>query len=567
MRRLAALLVGVAVSAATVHASAQTDAQREQARTFFESGLGHYDKAEWSAALADFLRSRELVPTRSATSNAAVCMRKEGRFEEAVELFEELLRTYTDLTPNERSFAEHQLAELRASVGSIELTNSEPAATIVIDGRARGTYPPVSGALRVSAGTRLVRVYKEGFVPLEQRVDVAGRQTVVVDAHLTPITAGGRLVVTEAQGRPLDVLVDDVVVGKTPWEATVAVGRHTVTLRGEGDLGTPPADATVARDQSTRLALAAEPLDSSLRVIPTPADALVSIDGVIVGNGVWEGRLRSGPHTIELAADGFLAQKRVAALAPSQRSSVDVTLERDVTSGAFRAAHPGRIYAELDLGGGIALAFGGDVRSSCTGGCSAHVPGALGGMLRGGYQFSSGILVGLDAGFLAIAAGTSDRSTAVTPRGLASETGTTDDAIYLRGFRIGPSLGWRTGDAFPFLTLRLGAGVFLGSGGDQRTGSFTDTSNAPYHVDLSESARAAYLYVAPEARIGTTIATRLEASVGLELLLLAALERPAWNDTQVVLAGKDGVGTFGKQSYAGTFLVLPVPTLGLRYAF
>ncbi|HEY8077107.1 MAG TPA: PEGA domain-containing protein, partial [Labilithrix sp.] len=286
MRTFVAVALVILAASATAHAQPSSapptapDPRRELARTLFESGLGHYDRAEWSAALADFLKSREIFPTRTATENAAVCLRKEGRYDEALDLLEELLRTYSDLSPAERTFAEKQIGELRGSVGSIELTNSEPAASIVIDGRARGTYPPLSGALRVPAGTRVVRVYKEGFVPLELRVDVPGRQSVTIDARLTPITAGGRLVVTEAQGRALDVIVDDVVVGKTPFEQTLPVGRHTVSLRGEGDLGTPPADATVVRDDVTRLALAAEPLDASLRVIPTPAGALVSIDGV-----------------------------------------------------------------------------------------------------------------------------------------------------------------------------------------------------------------------------------------------------------------------------------------------
>ena len=67
--------------------------------------------------------------------------------------------------------------------------------------------------------------------------------------------------------------------------------------------------------------------------------------------------------------------------------------------------------------------------------------------------------------------------------------------------------------------------------------------------------------------MAVTLVSRLEASAGLELLMLAALERPAWSDSAVVLAGRDGVGTFGKQTLAGSFLVLPVPTLGIRWAF
>ena len=77
--------------------------RRAQARALFESGLGHFDRGEWSAALADFLRSREIFPTRSATKNAAVCLRKEARFDEALDMFEELLRAFTDLSARDRA--------------------------------------------------------------------------------------------------------------------------------------------------------------------------------------------------------------------------------------------------------------------------------------------------------------------------------------------------------------------------------------------------------------------------------------------------------------------------------
>jgi hypothetical protein len=571
-----ALALALALSLSLAPAAAADD-PKEQARALFESGLVHFDRGEWSAALADFLRSREIFPTRSATMNAAVCLRHEGRFDEALEFLEELLRTYTDLRPGDRAFAEKESAELRASVGAIDLTGAEPAATVVIDGRTRGVTP-LSAPLRVPSGTRTVRVFKQGFLPFERRVDVAGRQTVLVEAKLAALTSAGRLVVTEAGGAAVDVLVDGVVVGKTPWEAMVAVGTHTVALRGEGDLGTPPADAAVAKDDVTRLSLAAEPLDASLRVVPTPAGALVSIDGVVVGRGVWEGRLHSGQHRVELAADGFQPIVREATLEHGERKSLPIALERDVWSGAFRRANPPRLYAELGVGPMLGLAFGGDVRGSCTGDCSPGAPFGLGAVLHLGYQLPTGLLLGLDGGYLALSAGTSRRATSLTPKGLPPDAGVVDDSIFLRGFRFGPSVGWLLdGRAGPFIVLRFGAGVFLGGGADERNGTFTSLGGAPFAVDASESPRASYLYAAPEARAGIKLGPHLEASVGLEVLLLAALDRPAWTDAQPVFAspspspgagaGGDGLATFGRQTIAGSVVATMTPSVGLRYAY
>src|SRR5262249_53575045 len=93
----------------TDHASAAPDqAKKEEAYGRFKAGLEHFDRQEWSAALVEFLRSRELYPTRAATKNAAWCMRKEGRFDEALGLYEALLRETPDLSPQDREFVDRE---------------------------------------------------------------------------------------------------------------------------------------------------------------------------------------------------------------------------------------------------------------------------------------------------------------------------------------------------------------------------------------------------------------------------------------------------------------------------
>jgi hypothetical protein len=543
---------------------------KPEAKALFDSGIAHFDRGEWSAALADFLRSRALFPTKAATKNAAVCFRKEGRFDESLETFEALLREFPDLAPADRAFAEKESAELRGSVGSIEIAGAEPGAAVVVDGRARGTYP-TSAPLRVAAGSHVVRVYKEGFSPLETRVDVAGRQGVVVEARLAPLTQAGRLSVTETGGRALDVVIDNVVVGKSPWEGTIAVGVHNVALRGEGDLGTQPATTMVRLGDVTTLALAAEPLTSTLRIVPVPAGATVSIDAVPVGQGVWEGKLREGDHTIEVIAEGFLLARRPVRLAKGQRAAETVVLERDPSSPLWRAAHPSRVFVEVDVGPAIGLTYAGDVRDSCSGSCDANVPLGLSATAHGGYELSSGIMFGVDVGYLVMAANVAKRTATLSPKGLAPNTGTVDDELGIRGVRFGASAGYRTGEDWP-LAFRLGAGVFLGSVVDSRKGSFTTSGGAAYDVDVSESPSTTYVYLAPEIRLSRRFPSRIEIGAGLTVLALIAADRPSWSDRQPVLAGPkgqqgDGVATFGSQTLAGSFVLSVVPNVGVRYAF
>src|SRR5262249_3422106 len=162
----------------------------------------------------------------------------------------------------------------KALVATVEIVANENQASVVVDARPRGTTP-LSAPLRVAEGSHILRVYKEGFAAFETRFEVAGGQKVSIAAHLGALTRGGRLRVAERSARAAGVIVDGVVVGTAPWEGTLAVGGHTVLLRGEGNLGTQPASAPVRLNQSATLTLALEPLEAELRVEPRPVSANV----------------------------------------------------------------------------------------------------------------------------------------------------------------------------------------------------------------------------------------------------------------------------------------------------
>src|SRR5690606_10418899 len=96
-----------------------------------------------------------------------------------------------------------------------------------------------------------------------------------------------------------EVLIDGVVLGRTPWEGAVSVGPHAVLLRGPGELGSQPASASVREGERTTLTLTLEPLSCTLRISPTPSDAEISLDGVALGRGTWQGRVRAGVRRVE----------------------------------------------------------------------------------------------------------------------------------------------------------------------------------------------------------------------------------------------------------------------------
>jgi hypothetical protein len=580
-------LVGLASLLFVPRAAVADDAEahRRDAKDHFEKGVALATRGMNDAALAEFLASRAALPTRAATKNAGIALHALGRFAEAQAMLEALLRDFPDVSGAERDAVERELRDIVRSVGTLELRASEPGALVVVDGRERGTTP-LPGPIRVSAGSHVVRVYKEGFSAFERRVDVAGAQAVAIDARLAPLELSGRMKVVESRGLPADVFVDHVQVGKAPWEGPLAPGGHIVFLRGEGTLGTQPAPVAVRVNQVEPITLALEPLDCALRVDVEPINASVALDGVAVGRGVWEGKLRCGSHRVEAFQEGFLADTRVVALARDARTSLRVRLERDPSSPLW-GSPSGRFAVELDASGWIAPSLGGDVTSSCSGAC-ARAPGAGGAVTaHGSYLFRNGLGFGLEVGIAELDQKTTGRAATLAARGIGDNPGVADDALRLRGVLAGVAASYKVGDAWPF-TLRLGGGALFGTVRDARSGTFTTIAGASspspvtYRVDATQSASARLLYLAPELSLGRRLGEHWEIALAARAMIFFPVgDAPSWqSDRSVVVTGRpcaqgaappacgtNGEAIFPTQSLLGSPLLVLSPGVAATYAF
>ncbi len=537
---------------------------KQKAKIHFTRGLKLLREEAWSPALAEFLRSRELYPTRVATMNAGIALRKLQRYDEALDMFETLLRDF-DVKDEDRAAAQIQIAELRTRVGTIDITGAEPGASIVVSSVDRGEYPPVK-PIRVPAGNHVVRVVKNGFEPFEGKVDVAGGDIASVKVDMAPLTESGELRVVERSGKKLDVVVDGVIMGQTPWQGRVGVGDHVVLLRGPGKVGAQPAKAVVTSGEVTTLALVAEELASQLRVDPTPPGATVFIDGVDVGNGVWLGRLKQGPHKVLVKEEGFLDGERTVNLAPGQRETLAVELERDEDAPMWRK--PPKWTLDGTAGFVVLPSFGGDVSAACGGECSA-APG-LGGvaLVHGGYELGNGLGFGLELGYFFAAQSVNGRDASLMPNGLGDPNqGTADDALRMQGFLAGATVGYHLGEDYP-VTFRVGAGVLVGQARDERNGTFTSRAGDSYTTfPVATFSQATYFYADPSIRAGFRFAESWELTGILQAFLMVGISQPTFDDTIEVGAGSDGIGTYMPETMAGSFFVAIAPGANVRYQF
>lgn len=562
-----ALLIAAGLACSTAIAQADPPADRRtEAIAHFRRGNELFKQQAWAAALAELMESRRLHPTKNATANAAYCLRKLGRYDEALDLYEALLRDFTDVPADLEDETQRAIVDLRGLVGTIEIGESEPGAAISIDGQARGEHPAIR-PLRVAAGSHTVRLYKAGFEPFETRVEVAGRKTAHIDARLVPLVASGRLKVIEQGGRALDVLLDGSLVGKTPWEGRVPVGEHVVLLRGEGDLGTAPTSVAVELNRTVPLTLAAEELAATLRVEPVPASARVAIDSVAVGRGIWEGRLRAGAHRIEVAEPGFRTVTVDVTLARGKRERRQVSLERDETSPFWKKPERApRFLVEIAASSPL-VPFGGGIAGDCIDTCRLGIGIGTHGVVRGGYELGGGLGFGVVAGWLTARQVARGRATRLTVTGRPDHIGEVDDTLGLEGLLAGAWLGYRLDSPYP-VHARLNLGALVGGVSDARAGRFTSSAGEVYSVGtLVERHDARFVYVAPELRIGLPLGPHAELTAGIEVPILVALDRAVWSTEHGVRAGSEGNGTFPAEALTGAVLVAFAPGVGARYDF
>ncbi|HMR09266.1 MAG TPA: PEGA domain-containing protein, partial [Polyangiaceae bacterium] len=115
-------------------------AKREEARARFLKGVELVQNGAWDAALAEFHASRELFPTQVALKNAAISLRQLKRNAEALEMYEELLQRFeSKLSAEDRRGVDEAMAGLRRLVAEISISGTPAGASVVVDGRQRGT--------------------------------------------------------------------------------------------------------------------------------------------------------------------------------------------------------------------------------------------------------------------------------------------------------------------------------------------------------------------------------------------------------------------------------------------
>lgn len=545
----------------------------EEAKELFRRGNTLRKAGSREAALELYQRSRGLVPSVANTQNAANMLDELGRHDEALELYETLLVEFAGkLSEDDRRDVSAALGALQQRVGSVFVSANVEGA-LVIDGRRRGELP-LGKPVRVLPGQHRVVVLRDGYEPAEASTRVEQGQTALVELKLSALSAAGRLVVSDESAEPgVEVLIDGAPVGVAPWAGQVAPGRHLLSLRGK-DAGTAPREVTVLVGQTVSAALRSEPIGPPVRIEPEPATARLTLDGVDLGPGPFQGRLPRRALALVASEEGYFREERV--LEPGSQGQL-IRLRVDDKHPRWRKASALRIRMEAMVGGALGGSLGSDAEASCPGRCSSRsrpagwLAGARGALLLGALRFEAG------AGYLSL--GTSLRREVPSD---ATHAFRLDDELSVAGpfATLGVGYGIRASEALR-LVASASLGAFFAQSSDAIGGQIVRGSEqVPLEIrGAGGAARGVDFFALPELRAELS-SGRLHAGLGLGLgvffldgpalphgeayaapsgLGVCAADRTAL----ACVAGTDQLA--GERPYRRHLLVLPTASVGWQF--
>jgi hypothetical protein len=466
------------------------------AKDLFRRGVALLNAGDFEGALDFFLRSRAFVPSSPNTKNTAICLERLGRYDEALSMYEELLRSFgTELSAAEQATLGQVIRTLGQKVGSIQITANVDG-QVLIDGKDRGRLPLV-GPVRVLPPRHAIRITKDGYVPFEVVVDIEPGALATVNARLRLLTFVGLLRVEDSGSDGADVFVDGRRVGTAPWEGVVEPGKHLVWTR-RGSRGSAPVAIVAIQGQTALARIASSALGPPVQIEASPSTAQIAIDGIALGSRSWEGRLPVGLHQVAIAEDGYVNESRSLMVPPSGIAEPSASLKLNFAL-ALDPGHPRwnrRAEGPAFLKGRSFLGvFGGYAGSAslhesgalgCPKDCSAK-PKAHGFLvgLRSGYRLGIGLSPELAGGYMSfgstlsslrglfVGAGVSYRVAPVAFLGfllrttvglLAAETGDEVGVVPAQPFFVMPEIGAETVFGGLHVGMQLGLGFFPSDG-------------------------------------------------------------------------------------------------------
>ena len=184
--RLGALVLVFSLACLAARASAQdtpppdTSPQVVEARQHIANGEAFFNANNFDGALVEFQRAYDLLegkPIRYIVLfNIGQCHERMFRYDQALEYYQRYLDEGGPQA-EDRATVEATMRALQGLLGVITITANVPTARVFVDQREVGTLDGDHHDFRVPAGIHNIELRTTGYVPAQQQVSVAARNS------------------------------------------------------------------------------------------------------------------------------------------------------------------------------------------------------------------------------------------------------------------------------------------------------------------------------------------------------------------------------------------------------
>ena len=231
------------------------------------------------------------------------------------------------------------------ATGQLLVDSNPPGARITLDGETRGTWITPHSFQGVPEGDHRISLSKTGYEARERTAKVengrmaqvrprliprsTSKTTVSPEAEMTLPPSGTGLLKVETTPPITNIYIDGKFYGPSPVEARLSIGPHTYRAELAGYI---PYEKTVSIEDgmiSTREVKFGEPVGvqaGAVRILTTPPQVSISVDGVARGTTPRAVNLAPGTHRLVLSLPGYQSVNREISVQANQILLVSTTM-------------------------------------------------------------------------------------------------------------------------------------------------------------------------------------------------------------------------------------------------
>ncbi|MEY2931824.1 MAG: hypothetical protein RL033_2573, partial [Pseudomonadota bacterium] len=206
-----------------------------------------YEDGDYPGALTKLQAAYDASKDARLLWNMAACEKALRHYVSVLELLERYASEGAQLiTEEERQATAELVTTVQAFVNELTLRVLPDGATVLVDGVPLGKTP-LAKPLRLDMGKRQLRLEKDGFVPHEAEIDLAGGKSAALEVTLVPEAHEGALRIVSDPNAV--ITVDGHVVGTASWAGKLPSGVHSVHVSAPGKR--PHQTEVVIKDDDT----------------------------------------------------------------------------------------------------------------------------------------------------------------------------------------------------------------------------------------------------------------------------------------------------------------------------